>query len=257
MNIPVNKKRSVYLFHHRSVFWRMGALLLIVCMACTSCNIEKKPAILYENDFSSPEKMQAWRMEGPGEIEFADGWMHMYSPAQTWHHVYWCPVDFPGSFEATWEMQNMNPEAGLCIIFFAAKGIDGEDVFDPSLPERDGTFSQYTKDQINSYHISYYANNPKNQEREAAHLRKNNMFEIVQQGPEGIAKSSSEVHKIKLIKDEARIVFYVDDVKIIDWTDDGKSLGPVYENGKIGFRQMQWTHFRYRNFRVSEIRNRG
>ncbi|MCC5930961.1 MAG: DUF1961 family protein [Cyclobacteriaceae bacterium] len=239
---------------HYGRLWVMMAFFFIIF---SGCHYERKPKVLYENDFSSAEKMEGWQMEGPGIVEFAEGWMHMYAPEQAWHHVYWCPVDFPESFEASWEMQNMHPEAGLCIIFFAALGTDGEDIFDPSLPARDGTFSQYTKDKINSYHISYYANNPKNQEREAAHLRKNNMFEIVQQGPEGITKSSVDIHKIRLVKEDARIVFYVDDVKIIDWTDDGTSLGPVYGKGKIGFRQMQWTHFRYRNFRVSEVRNKS
>lgn len=43
------------------------------------------------------------------------------------------------------------------------------------------------------------------------------------------------------------------DRKIIDWTDDGKEYGPVLGGGKIGLRQMQWTHFRYRNFKVWEL----
>ena len=29
--------------------------------------------------------------------------------------------------------------------------------------------------------------------------------------------------------------------------------GPVPEDGKMGFRQMQWTHFRYRNIQVWEL----
>ena len=69
-------------------------------------------------------------------------------------------------------------------------------------------------------------------------------------GTEGIPKNSQAVHKIVLIKDNAHILFFIDDRKIIDWEDDGKTLGPVYGSGKIGFRQMQWSHFAYRNFRV-------
>jgi hypothetical protein len=48
---------------------------------------------------------------------------------------------------------------------------------------------------------------------------------------------------------------FVDDRKIIDYTDDGKKFGPVYTSGKIGFRQMRWTDFRYRDFKVWEIKN--
>ena len=38
--------------------------------------------------------------------------------------------------------------------------------------------------------------------------------------------------------------------KIIDWIDDGKINDGPLGGGKIAFRQMQWTHFRYRNFKV-------
>lgn len=46
---------------------------------------------------------------------------------------------------------------------------------------------------------------------------------------------------------------FVDDRKIIDWTDDGKRFGPVLGAGKIGFRQMRWSHFRYRDFKVWQL----
>jgi hypothetical protein len=216
-----------------------------------------KGRVLYENDLSRPEFMEGWIMEGPGKTEFKEGWMHMYSPDEEWHHVYWCSVDFPESFVAEWEMQNMNPDAGLCIIFFATKGINGEDIFDPVLPEREGTFKYYTKGMLNSYHISYYANNPKNQEREASHLRKNNMFAIMQMGSEGIARHSTAIHHVRLVKNGARIAMSIDGKKIIDWTDDGKIYGPVYGGGKIGFRQMQWSYFRYRDFKLWEIGDTG
>lgn len=211
-----------------------------------------KGKLLYESPLASGKDVAGWIMEGPGTTVFEDGWMRMYSPGEKWHHVFWCPVDFPSRFVAEWEVQNLHPDAGLLIVFFAAKGVDGEDIFDPRLPRRDGTFKYYTKDKIRSYHISYYANNPKNPERELAHLRKNNAFELVQTGGEGIPKHSTDIHNIRLVKDDAHILFFVDGRKVIDWIDDGKSLGPVYGEGKIGFRQMQWSNFRYRNFKVWE-----
>ena len=49
---------------------------------------------------------------------------------------------------------------------------------------------------------------------------------------------STAIHKITLIKDEAHIVMLVDGRKIIDWTDDGNKQ-PVWQGGKMGFRQIQ------------------
>lgn len=213
----------------------------------------KKGQLIYENDMATSEGVQDWVMEGPGKVLFAEGWMEMLSPDEKYHHVLWCPEDFPGSFIAEWEAQNLKLEAGLCIIFFSAKGKNGQDIFEASFPPRDGTFRQYTKsDYLNTYHISYYANGKDNPGREISHLRKNSGFHLVQELEPGIPLESTAIHKLTLVKDNERIRMFVDGRKIIDWIDN-KEHGPVLQDGKIGFRQMQWTYFRYRNFKVWEI----
>jgi len=223
---------------------------------CFSQNdIPVKGKLLYENSLSKDEMVKDWKMEGPGELKFKNGWMEMHSPNKKWDHVFWCPQNFPESFNAEWQMQNMDTTSGLVIVFFAAKGINGEDIFDAAMPKRDGTFKYYNKGRIDCYHISYYSNNPKNPERNDSHLRKDPMFALLQTGEEGIPQNSIKVHGIRLVKNHAHIIMYVDDRKVIDYTDDGNTFGPVYTSGKIGFRQMRWTDFRYRNFKVWEIKN--
>jgi len=236
-----------------------AACLLVLFISHHGLAVEEgwfaKGKLLYESTMKTPESVKGWNMEGPGTVDFRDGWLHMFSPEEKMHHVYWCPMTFPSNFIAEWEAQNVETDAGLCIVFFAAEGENGEDIFDPTLPKRNGDFKQYTRGEIISYHISYYANAANKPDRGHANLRKNNKFILVQEGEEGIPTKSKRIHKIRLIKDGPHIVMFVDDRKIIDWTDDGKTYGPVYTDGKIGFRQMKWTHFRYRNFRVWALRS--
>jgi len=237
-------------YSHQMLILGIFCLLALQLSAQNVINDFHKGSLIYENPLASKADVKDWIMEGPGITEFKDGWMEMYSPKEEFHHVFWCPKDFPGSFIAQWELQNLEIDAGLVIIFFSAKGDNSESIFDPSFPKRDGTFKQYTKsDYFNNYHISYYANGKDNREREVAHLRKNKGFEVVQVGEPGIPVHSTKIHKITLIKDDAHILMFVDDRKIIDWMDDGKTQ-PVWQDGKMGFRQMQWTHFRYRDFKV-------
>lgn len=215
-------------------------------------------ALLYQADMHTQKSVADWRMEGAAQLVFRDGWMEMYSPTKTEHHVFWCPQDFPDNFIATWEVQNLATESGLLIVFFAAKGEQGQDIFDPSLPLRNGTFTQYTEGEIKNYHISYYANVAHEPGRVHVNLRKNNTFSLLQSGGEGIPTHSTAIHQLELIKQGAHIRLFIDARKVIDYVDNqpqvnGIDTGTALGAGKIGLRQMQWSHFRYRNFNVWEI----
>ena len=73
-------------------------------------------------------------------------------------------------------------------------------------------------------------------------------------GEKGIPIESLASHHLKLIKDAGHIVMYVEDRKVIDWQDDGIKYGSLIEDGKIGFRQMKWTRFAYRNLKVYQLK---
>ena len=213
----------------------------------------KKQALFYQNDFASTTDLKDWVLEGEARAVVKNGWLEMYSPNEKSHHVFWCPKELPANFMAEWELQNLNPKAGLCIVFFAAKGVNGLDVMHPSQKKRTGIFSQYTKSDLNNYHISYYTNNPKKPNRPFAHIRKNKGFVTVQFGERGIPAQSTDIHKVHLIKKENHISMAIDGREIINWKDDGKKYGLVHQEGKFAFRQMQWSHYRYRNLKVWNI----
>ena len=232
---------------------------------------EKEPApievasrlgkLLYESALDTPGSIEDWVMEGPGVTAFEDGWMKMTSEeadtaAKEGHIVFWCPRDFPESFVAEWKMR-ITSESGLCIVFFAARGLKGEDIFDTNLPKRTGIFRQYHTGAISCYHISYYASTPSSPGRITSNMRKNSGFYLVANGPPGIEPGSDAVHAVRLIKDAAHIQLQVDGKVVIDFTDDGQRYGLVLGGGKIGFRQMQWTAALYRNLHVYELRAEG
>ena len=221
---------------------------------------ERRGRLLYEAKLADKQDVNDWVLEGPGEISFEDGWMKMRSTRPdargplNGHIVHWCPKEFPDRFVAEWDIQLLD-DMGLTIVFFAAKGENGEDIFDTSLPERDGTFVHYIRRSVKSYHISYYASTPNYVGRPTSNLRKNNRFYFLSNGQVAIPAASKDVHHIRLIKDGAHIQLQCDGKVSIDFTDPGgERYGPVYGGGKIGHRQMQWTVGRYRNFRVWELR---
>ena len=209
---------------------------------------------IYNNSLATQGNVSNWVMEGPGEVTFDGDWMTMNSPSEEFHHVYWCPEDFPNSFIAQWKVQNLEVDGGLCIVFFATTSLSGGDIFDASLSTRTGVFDQYTRG-LNGYHISYYANGKDEPGREFANLRKNSGFNLVQNGRAGIPLESTSIHTITLVKDQHHIVMFIDSREIINWIDTGIIDMPPHTTGKIGFRQMKWTNFRYCNFTVWSLAN--
>ncbi len=211
---------------------------------------------LYQSKLASPESTKGWVLEGPGIIKYESGWMTMASERPNGpdgNIVHWQPDDFPKSFVAEWEMQILS-EDGLCIVFFSAKGNEGQDIFDPSLPKREGIFKRYNRGAISCYHISYFSNNPKLRPgRITSNLRKNPGAFLVANGPVGIEPNSDKMHKVRLVRDDAHIQLTVDGKVAIDYVDKGDIYGPVHGGGKIGLRQMQWTVARYRNFKIWEL----
>ncbi len=212
--------------------------------------------LLLDMPLASQTEIDKWVQEGPANVTFDDGWMQMRSTRPdaaggvNGHIVNWCPLDFPASFVAEWDVQILS-DWGLNIVFFAAKGEKGEGIFAPNLPPRDGTFVHYIKGAVESYHISYHANTPNAPGRSTSNLRKNNRFLLISAGPVAIPAKSRDVHRVRLIKDGAHIQFQVDGQVSIDYVDPGTDrYGPVYGGGKFGLRQMQWTVARYRDLKI-------
>lgn len=208
--------------------------------------------LLYARDLVKEEEMEDWVPEGPAIVSHSDQGVRLRSRRPTGpegHLVYWCPEVFPDRFWAEWEVE-LRSEKGLGIVFFAARGRDGHDLFDPALPTREGVFLRYTQGSIDAYHISYFARTP-GSARRVSNLRRNRGAFLLANGPVGVAEAAiGEFHRVILVKDGERIHMAVDGRTIIDYIDDGKRAGPVLGEGRIGLRQMQWTDARYRNFRV-------
>jgi hypothetical protein len=59
---------------------------------------------------------------------------------------------------------------------------------------------------------------------------------------------------VTLIKEDSHIRLFIDERPIIDWIDEGEINGGALGSGKIALRQMQWTRFRYRNFKVWTVK---
>ena len=79
---------------------------------------------------------------------------------------------------------------------------------------------------------------------------------MVRQGADPLPSVADAMppYAITLIKCGAEVVFYIRDLKIFHWVDDGQTYGSLLGGGKIGFRQMAPLIGEYANLKVHKVR---
>jgi len=217
--------------------------------------------ILYENPLVSPSDVKDFVLEGSAEVSFPQGAMRLsgkIDPAlgQKANYVFWCPVEFPDQIEIRWQFRPI-AEPGLSILFFAARGRRGEDLFAETLKKRTGEYDQYNSGDIDCLHVSYFRRMWESERGfHTCNLRKSCGFHLVAQGADPLpdVADSKGFYNLRLIKRKERVALWIGNLKILDWHDNGKKTGACLGGGKIGFRQMAPLVAEYRNLTVTEVR---
>jgi type 1 glutamine amidotransferase len=221
---------------------------------------------LYETDFTGPLKFVKetdlftdgkrtrlptgvdWVLEGKASARIENGRLVLKNDAS--HLVFWNTREFPADMLIEFGVSPADPNNGLNIVFFAAKGRDGGSIFDMSQPLRDGEFKTYHSGEINNYHVSYWAITPTGEARGTANIRKNHGFHLVSMGNDLIAGQGAGPHRIRILKLGNQITVEANGKIEVRFEDDGKTFGPVWKEGRVGLRQMQhtgqcsYTHFK-------------
>lgn len=216
--------------------------------------------LIYDNPLASEKDVEGFVLEGKAKITFPNGKLRLENAlsaaeGQKANYVYWCDRVFPSDIMITWDFLPIE-EPGLAIMFFAAWGRKGEDLFDPSLQKRTGEYPLYHHGDIDAFHISYFRRKePDERAFHTCNLRKSYGFYLVSQGADPIpdAKDASEPYHMKIVKKGARIEFYVNDLMSFSFDDDGTKYGPLLTEGRIGFRQLAPMVGEYSDLKVYEI----
>lgn len=216
--------------------------------------------LIYENNLRSQKDIETFILEGQGEVWFQDECMHMKNAlsselGQKANYVLWCPEIFPENIRIEWEFRPLT-DRGLCILFFAARGRNGKDLFDETLEKRTGEYVQYHSGDMDAFHVSYFRR--KEADERAFHtcnLRKSKGFHLVTQGADPIPEvaEAKEFYRIAIEKNRNRIGFLVNELEVFCYIDDGETYGPLLKDGRIGFRQLAPLEACYRNLRIYQI----
>jgi len=230
-----------------------------------------KLELLYGTDFTGPLKFVKeadlftdgkrtrmpdgvdWVLEGKASAFIENNRLVLRNDAS--HLVFWNTREFPADVLIEFGVSPADSGNGLNIVFFAAKGRNGESIFDLSLPMRDGEFKTYHSGALNCYHVSYWAIDPQGKERGTSHIRKNHGFHLVAMGRDFVAGQGPGPHRIRVLKLDNKIAVEANGKIEVQWEDDGKTYGPIWKEGYIGLRQMQHTgQCSYTHFKVWSVK---
>lgn len=207
--------------------------------------IEKPPQLIYRNPLEAERDIQGFVLEGTAKLSFPNGRLRMENglsaaQGQKANYVLWCPKSFPADIYISWEFQPLK-EPGLAILFFAAQGRNGEDLFAPSLQKRTGEYPLYHHGDINAFHVSYFRRKePDERSFHTCNLRKSYGFHLVAQGADPIpdAADAAAPYEMGLLKYKEQVRFFVNGLEVFSFVDDGETWGELLGGGKIGFRQL-------------------
>jgi hypothetical protein len=212
--------------------------------------------LVYQNPLSTPHDLAGFVAEGPVAMSFDSGTLELASSAATKapssNIVLWCPVQLPswqGGVSIEWEFMPLEA-TGLAMLFFSARGLRGEDMFDPSLPARTGLFDDYRKGAINGGQLSYYRRSkPSEWTDPVINLKVMNGNVMLAQCADPIS-TRPEWHRIRVVLSDARAKVFVDGELVIQWQGNLSDHGLFADHGRIGFRHMFPLRARYRNLTV-------
>ena len=214
----------------------------------------------YDNALASPEDLAGWRMEGDGVTSFPQGRLRLESTrdpgeGQRANLVLWCPQDVGPDVRISWDFWPVH-EPGLCIMFFAARGRRGEDLFDPALVPRTGVYDEYHSGDIDTYHVSYFRRMWESERAlHTCNLRKSHGFHLVAQGADPLPAvlDARGPYRMQLEHVRGTVSLSVNGITTLHWHDDGSLGGPPLAGGKIGLRQMAPMIAEYANLRVERL----
>jgi hypothetical protein len=159
----------------------------------------------------------------------------------------WLKRDLPDDFSFEFDFTPQS-KSGFFLLFFCAKGLDGQDVLSPQMqayhPAGQTLFGKYVSDKIRSYHISYRRGEEAN-----CNLRKNPKLRLLkQQKLSQILPQGKSVH-VKLTHQGRHIHLEVDGNVFMDYDDPE----PPLQGGRLALRQVYDAAATYTNITLKNI----
>jgi len=218
-----------------------------------------------------PDPAAEWIAEGWGGAEVCDGRLWV-APAAfkacgergelpdqgPSHMVVWNKNRFPADMMFEFTINHHGSENGLTLVFFAAQGLQGQEIFALNLPPRKGDYRKYNRGALSNYTVSYWSRNKaegaiKKGEQYSNRVRKNPGANLLATNASLTDQCNDCDFRVRILKIAGNITAEINGTVVNHVTDPDPHGG-----GYIGLRSMQGvTKVSYEDFKVWSVRNLG
>ncbi len=244
--------------------------------------------LVYSNDFSGddwidfetsfvadgkrtrqPDPEAEWIAEGRGGADVCDGKLWVAPVAfeacgeraennrrEPSHMVVWNKTRFPVDMMFEFTVNHHGSDDGLTLVFFAAAGLEDTDIFDLSLPPREGEYRKYNRGALANYTVSYWSRNKaegavKKGEQFSNRVRKNPGANMLATNASLTDQCSNCDYRVRILKVASHITAEINGTVVNHVTDPVPHAG-----GYIGLRSMQGVDkVSYDDFKVWSVTN--
>lgn len=192
--------------------------------------------VIYENELSSGEDIKGFILKGRGKTSFPKGSLKLECVTDEKEEgsecVLWCPISFPSDIRIEWEFRPIKGP-GKAAVYFAVK-----------------------ESSDSCYNLSYFCRSDDLEKSfHLCNFRKGIDTEPLIFGADPMPEASkdSSWYRMCIIKKSGEIAFYINELKILEYEDDGFGNGDILTSGSIGFLQEEELCAEYRNLKVTWI----
>ena len=250
----------------------------------TPLNLDQiEMTLIYRNDFSgsdyvefernftsdnarsqAPDRAAQWIAEGAGGAEVCNGklWVapvpfqacgipSKLNDTENSNMVVWHKTAYPADILMEFTVNHHASRNGLTLVFLSATGMQGENVFDLSLPVREAVFRRYNRG-LSNYSVSYWSRNQDaaslgKGERYSNRIRRNPGANLIATDKSQTDTCSDCDYRIRILKIGGTITVEINGIVVNQAIDDSLP----YKGGHIGLRSMKGiSKVSYDNFKV-------
>ena len=237
--------------------------------------------LVYENDFSANDKIdfetsfitdgKRTRFPDPGAEWIAEGWGGAgVCEGKLWvapvafkacgervdkpdlepsHMVVWNKSRFPADMMFEFTVNHQGSDNGLTLVFFAAEGQQGQDIFDLDLPPRNGVYRNYNKGALANYTVSYWSRNKKPSlvargEAYSNRIRKNPGANVLATNASLTDKCNACDYRVRILKAGGTITAEINGTVVNRVTDtDPHGAGYIGLRSMLGVDKVSYDDF--------------